>query len=218
MRARPSRMLALVASLAAAAPGARPERIRRRRSTPCRSRPTARARRAAASRAQPGRYVGVNVTLMRLVRLAYRPIEEFDGGPEWKDRDHFDVEAVTGATAVAAADAGDDAGRCWPIGSSCARTPKRARCPVYELSLARPTAASDRGSRASPTRARRRRRPAPRPPAEPRNAAAHPLRLHAAGRRAERHWARWPASPRSSSSRGATRSTGPDSPASTAST
>jgi uncharacterized protein (TIGR03435 family) len=50
-----------------------------------------------SSRAQPGRYVGVNVTLMRLIRLAYRPIEEFDGGPDWKDRDHFDVEAATGS-------------------------------------------------------------------------------------------------------------------------
>lgn len=50
-----------------------------------------------ASRGQPGRYVGVNVTLMRLVRLAYRPISEFDGGPDWKDRDHFDVEAATSA-------------------------------------------------------------------------------------------------------------------------
>lgn len=50
-----------------------------------------------SSRAQPGRYVGVNVTLMRLVRLAYRPVEEFAGGPDWKDRDRFDVEAVTGA-------------------------------------------------------------------------------------------------------------------------
>jgi len=49
------------------------------------------------SRGQPGRYVGINVTLMRLVRLAYRPIAEFDGGPDWKDRDHFDVEAATGA-------------------------------------------------------------------------------------------------------------------------
>jgi uncharacterized protein (TIGR03435 family) len=48
-----------------------------------------------SSRAQPGRYVGVNVTLMRLIRLAYRPIEEFEGGPEWKDADRFDVEAVT---------------------------------------------------------------------------------------------------------------------------
>ena len=48
-----------------------------------------------SSRGQPGRYVGVNVTLMRLVRLAYRPIEEFEGGPDWKDRDHFDVEAAT---------------------------------------------------------------------------------------------------------------------------
>jgi uncharacterized protein (TIGR03435 family) len=50
-----------------------------------------------SSRAQPGRYIGVNVTLMRLVRLAYRPLQEFEGGPEWKERDHFDVEAVTGA-------------------------------------------------------------------------------------------------------------------------
>jgi uncharacterized protein (TIGR03435 family) len=50
-----------------------------------------------SSRAQPGRYVGVNVTLMRLVRLAYRPVEEFDGGPDWKDKDRFDIEAVTGA-------------------------------------------------------------------------------------------------------------------------
>jgi len=50
-----------------------------------------------ASRGQPGRYVGVNVTLMRLVRLAYRPISEFDGGPDWRDRDHFDVEATTSA-------------------------------------------------------------------------------------------------------------------------
>lgn len=48
-----------------------------------------------SSRGQPGRYVGVNVTLMRLVRLAYRPVEEFDGGPDWKDKDHFDIEAVT---------------------------------------------------------------------------------------------------------------------------
>src|SRR5688572_6372978 len=53
-----------------------------------------------SSRAQPGRYVGVNVTLMRLIRLAYRPIQEFDGGPEWKDRDHFDVEAATSANAT----------------------------------------------------------------------------------------------------------------------
>ena len=50
-----------------------------------------------SSRAQPGRYVGVNVTLMRLVRLAYRPVEEFDGGPDWKDKDRFDIEAVTAA-------------------------------------------------------------------------------------------------------------------------
>jgi len=51
-----------------------------------------------SSRGQPGRYVGVNVTLMRLVRLAYRPVEEFDGGPEWKEKDRFDIEAVSGAS------------------------------------------------------------------------------------------------------------------------
>jgi uncharacterized protein (TIGR03435 family) len=50
-----------------------------------------------ASRAQPGRYVGVNVTLMRLIRLAFLPIGDFEGGPDWKDRDHFDVEATTSA-------------------------------------------------------------------------------------------------------------------------
>ena len=56
-----------------------------------------------SSRGQPGRYVGVNVTLMRLIRLAYRPIEEFDGGPDWKDRDHFDVEAITSVSELSQA-------------------------------------------------------------------------------------------------------------------
>lgn len=50
------------------------------------------------SRAQPGRYQGVNVTLMRLVRLAYRPIQEFEGGPDWINTEHFDVEAKAEGT------------------------------------------------------------------------------------------------------------------------
>jgi uncharacterized protein (TIGR03435 family) len=50
------------------------------------------------SRAQPGRYQGVNVTLMRLIRLAYRPIQEFEGGPDWINTEHFDVEAKAEGT------------------------------------------------------------------------------------------------------------------------
>jgi len=90
-----------------------------------------------SSRAQAGRYVGVNVTLMRLVRLAYRPIEQFDGGPEWKDRDHFDVEAVTSVNPS------------QPQMLEMLRTmladrfklrahPETRALPVYELSLGRP--------------------------------------------------------------------------------
>jgi uncharacterized protein (TIGR03435 family) len=91
------------------------------------------------SRGQPGRYVGVNVTLMRLIRLAYRPIEEFDGGPEWKDRDHFDVEAVTGANV-------SQAEMLAMLRTLLAdrfklRTHTETRSlPVYELSLGRPNA------------------------------------------------------------------------------
>lgn len=50
------------------------------------------------SRTQPGRYQGVNVTLMRLIRLAYRPIQEFEGGPDWINTEHFDIEAKTEGT------------------------------------------------------------------------------------------------------------------------
>ena len=46
-----------------------------------------------ASRAQPGRYQGVNVTLMRVIGLAYRPVQEFVGGPDWIKTAHFDIEA-----------------------------------------------------------------------------------------------------------------------------
>jgi len=97
MRARPCRILALVASLAAVAPvqgqNAPPPAFDAVSIKPNRS-----GEQGGSSRAQPGRYVGVSWPIGCLVRLAYRPIEEFDGGPEWKDRDRFDLEAVTGAT------------------------------------------------------------------------------------------------------------------------
>ena len=89
-----------------------------------------------SSRAQPGRYVGVNVTLMRLVRLAYRPIEEFDGGPDWKDRDHFDVEAV--ATGNPGPPQMLAMLRALLADGFKLRTHTETRpLPVYELSLAR---------------------------------------------------------------------------------
>ncbi len=45
------------------------------------------------SRAQPGRYQGINVTLKRMITLAYRPVQEFVGGPDWINTAHFDVDA-----------------------------------------------------------------------------------------------------------------------------
>jgi len=45
------------------------------------------------SRTQPGRYQGVNVTLIRLISLAYRPVQDFEGGPEWIKTERFDVDA-----------------------------------------------------------------------------------------------------------------------------
>jgi uncharacterized protein (TIGR03435 family) len=49
--------------------------------------------RGGSSRADPGRYVGVNVTLRRIIGLAYRPVQEFVGGPSWINTDGFDIEA-----------------------------------------------------------------------------------------------------------------------------
>jgi uncharacterized protein (TIGR03435 family) len=89
------------------------------------------------SRGQPGRYVGVNVTLMRMVRLAYRPIEEFDGGPDWTDRDHFDVEATTGANPSQAQMLAMLRTMLADRFKLRAHTETRA-LPVYELRLARP--------------------------------------------------------------------------------
>ena len=45
------------------------------------------------SRGQPGRYQGVNVTLKRVIGLAYRPVQEFVGGPDWINTAHFDIDA-----------------------------------------------------------------------------------------------------------------------------
>ena len=45
-----------------------------------------------SSRAQPGRYLGINVTLKRVMGLAYRPVQEFVGGPAWINTERFDVE------------------------------------------------------------------------------------------------------------------------------
>jgi uncharacterized protein (TIGR03435 family) len=45
------------------------------------------------SRAQPGRYQGINVTLKRVISLAYLPVQEFVGGPDWINTAHFDIEA-----------------------------------------------------------------------------------------------------------------------------
>jgi uncharacterized protein (TIGR03435 family) len=51
-----------------------------------------------SSRAQPGRYVGVNVTLRRVIGLAYSPVQEFVGGPDWINTARFDIEGkVDGA-------------------------------------------------------------------------------------------------------------------------
>jgi len=90
-----------------------------------------------SSRGQPGRYVGVNVTLMRLIRLAYRPIEEFDGGPEWKDRDHFDVEAATSANPSQPQMLAMMRAMLADRFKLRVHTETRA-LPVYELRLARP--------------------------------------------------------------------------------
>jgi len=90
-----------------------------------------------SSRAQPGRYVGVNVTLMRLVRLAYRPVEEFDGGPDWKEKDRFDIEAVTAANASQPQMLAMLRTLLTDRFKLRAHTETRA-LPVYELSLGRP--------------------------------------------------------------------------------
>lgn len=51
-----------------------------------------------SSKAEPGRYVGVNVTLRRVMGLAYLPMQEFVGGPSWINTDRFDVEGKSEGT------------------------------------------------------------------------------------------------------------------------
>jgi uncharacterized protein (TIGR03435 family) len=51
-----------------------------------------------SSRGQPGRYVGTNVTLKRVIGLAYRPVQEFVGGPGWINTDRFDIEGKSDKT------------------------------------------------------------------------------------------------------------------------
>jgi uncharacterized protein (TIGR03435 family) len=89
-----------------------------------------------SSRAQPGRYLGVNVTLMRLIRLAYLPISEFDGGPAWKDSDHFDVEAASSANPSPPEMRGMLRAMLADRFKLRAHTETRA-LPVYELTVAR---------------------------------------------------------------------------------
>src|SRR6187200_2900252 len=51
-----------------------------------------------SSKAQRGRYLGLNVTLKRAVGLAYRPVQEFVGGPDWINTDRFDIEGSVEGT------------------------------------------------------------------------------------------------------------------------
>ena len=51
-----------------------------------------------SSSARPGRYVGINVTLRRVIGLAYRPVQEFAGGPDWINTDRFDIEGRSDGT------------------------------------------------------------------------------------------------------------------------
>lgn len=51
-----------------------------------------------SSSARPGRYVGVNVSLRRVMGLAYRPVQEFVGGPDWIHTDRFDIEGRSEGT------------------------------------------------------------------------------------------------------------------------
>jgi bla regulator protein BlaR1 len=46
-----------------------------------------------SSRFTANSYIGTNVTLRRVVGLAYAPIQEFTGGPGWIESDRFDITA-----------------------------------------------------------------------------------------------------------------------------
>jgi uncharacterized protein (TIGR03435 family) len=51
-----------------------------------------------SSTAEPGRYVGVNLTLRRVIGLAYLPVQDFVGGPSWINSDRFDIEGKAEGT------------------------------------------------------------------------------------------------------------------------
>src|SRR5688500_9077670 len=51
-----------------------------------------------SSSVRPGRYVGINVTLRRVMGLAYRPVQEFAGGPDWINTERFDIEGRSDGT------------------------------------------------------------------------------------------------------------------------
>jgi len=60
--------------------------------------PNTSGQQGGSSKAEPGRYVGVNVTLRRVIGLAYRPVQEFAGGPDWINSDRFDIEGKADGT------------------------------------------------------------------------------------------------------------------------
>jgi uncharacterized protein (TIGR03435 family) len=49
------------------------------------------------SKGEPGRYVGINVTLRRVMGLAFFPVQEIVGGPAWINADRFDIEGKADA-------------------------------------------------------------------------------------------------------------------------
>src|SRR5215831_9939904 len=50
---------------------------------------------------QPGgRFVASQISLRQIIRFAYRGNQEFVGGPDWVDRDRWDIEAKAPAGVV----------------------------------------------------------------------------------------------------------------------
>jgi uncharacterized protein (TIGR03435 family) len=43
-------------------------------------------------------YIGVNLSLLRMIRTAYSPIQEFSGGPGWIESDRYDIVAKAEGT------------------------------------------------------------------------------------------------------------------------
>jgi len=61
-------------------------------------RPNTSGAQGGSSKAEPGRYVGINVTVRRVMGLAFLPVQEFVGGPDWINTDHFDIEGKAEGT------------------------------------------------------------------------------------------------------------------------